>query len=176
MRAQISKPGGHRGSRPTEYIHGALPTCPEERCGALTDDEAVVTYKIRTTDFAKHNAGPWSRVVTVQRSTAVTPTAPLYMRAIHHDTGHVGLRWDKPAIPEDEAGVTYSVEASVNSGSWRSWTNFTTEGTTSRTISFADMPPVGRSTPYRFRVRATTQRTIRAVEQRDEYGTYVGCA
>ena len=152
--AQISKPGG-TGDLPTEYIHGAPATCPEQDCGALTDDEAVVTYKIRTTDFANHNAGPWSRVVTIQRSTAVTPTAPLYMRAIHHDTGHVGLRWDKPAFPEDEAGVTYSVDASVNSGSWRSWTNFTTEDTTSRTISFADMPPVGRSTPYRFRVRAT---------------------
>ena len=152
--AQISKPGG-TGNLPTEYIHGAPATCPEQDCGALTDDEAVVTYKIRTTDFASHNAGPWSRVVTIQRSTAVTPTAPLYMRAIHHDTGHVGLRWDKPAFPEDEAGVTYSVDASVNSGSWQSWTNFTTEDTTSRTISFADMPPVGRSTPYRFRVRAT---------------------
>ena len=32
----------------TEYIHGALPTCPEEHCGALTADEATVTYKIES--------------------------------------------------------------------------------------------------------------------------------
>ena len=153
---QISPPGGHTEPLDqTEYIHGALPTCPEERCGALTDDEAVVTYKIRTTDFGNHNAGPWSREVTVNRSTAVTPTAPLYMRAIHQDSGHVLLRWDEPAIPEDGAGVTYSVEASARGGAWRSWTNFTNEGPLTRTISFADMPPLGVETPYRFRVRAT---------------------
>ena len=153
---QISPPGGHTEPLDqTEYIHGALPTCPEERCGALTDDEAVVTYKIRTTDFGNDNAGPWSREVKVNRSTAVTPTAPLYMRAIHQDSGHVLLRWDEPAIPEDGAGVTYSVEASARGGAWRSWTNFTNEGPLTRTISFADMPPLGVETPYRFRVRAT---------------------
>ena len=138
-----------------EYIHGALPSCPAPRCGPLTAAEAVVTYRIRTTNNASHNAGPWSREVTVNRSTAVTPTAPLYMRAIHQDSGHVLLRWDEPAIPEDGAGVTYSVEASARGGAWRSWTNFTNEGPLTRTISFADMPPLGVETPYRFRVRAT---------------------
>ena len=70
---QISPPvvAGQPGDlTTTEYIHGALPTCPEQHCGALTEDEAVVTYKIRTTDFGNNNAGPWSREVTVRRSTA----------------------------------------------------------------------------------------------------------
>ncbi len=138
----------------SEYIHGALPSCPEDRCGALTDDEAVVTYKIRTTNYTSHNAGPWSREVTVNRSTVATPSAPLYMRAIHRDSGHVSLRWDEPAIPEDGAGVTYSVEA-MSRGGWRSFTDFTDEDAKSRTISFADMPPVGVATDYTFRVRAT---------------------
>ena len=155
---QISPPvvAGQPGDlTTTEYIHGALPTCPEERCGALTDDEATVTYKIRTTDFGNDNAGAWSRAVTVQRSTVVTPTAPLYLRARHSDTGHVDLYWDKPAFPEDEAGVTYSFQASARGGSWRNFTAFTSNGAKHRRASFADMPPVGRATEYRFRVRAT---------------------
>ena len=142
----------------TEYIHGALPTCPEQRCGALTADEATVTYKIRTTDFANHNAGPWSREVTVNRSTAATPSAPLYLRARHDADGYVELLWDKPAIPEDEAGVTYSFQAKAGGGSWRSFTAFSMcDGCSAkeRLVSFADMPPVGRATPYRFQVRAT---------------------
>ena len=138
-----------------EYIHGALPSCPEERCGALTDDEAVVTYRIRTTNYASHNAGPWSREVTVNRSTDATPTAPLYLQGTHDPDGYVDLDWTKPAFPEDEAGVTYSFQASARGGSWRSWANFTEEGQLTRKISFADMPPVGRATAYKFRVRAT---------------------
>ena len=155
---QISPPvvAGQPGDlTTTEYIHGALPTCPEQHCGALTEDEAVVTYKIRTTDFGNNNAGPWSREVTVRRSTAVTPTAPLYLRARHSETGHVDLYWDKPAFPEDEAGVTYSFQASARGGSWRNFTAFTSDGAKHRRVSFADMPPVGRATNYEFRVRAT---------------------
>ena len=141
----------------TEYIHGAPPTCPEQGCGALTADEATVTYKIRTTNYENHNAGPWSREVTVNRSTAATPTAPLYLRARHQESGHVELIWDKPTIPEDEAGVTYSFQAEAGGGSWRSFTAFSMcDGCSAkeRLISFADMPPVGRATDYRFRVRA----------------------
>ena len=77
-----------------EYVHGALPSCAEEHCGALTDDEATVTYKIRTTNYASHNAGPWSREITVNRSTATTPTAPLYLQGTHIETGHTVL--DEP--------------------------------------------------------------------------------
>ena len=155
---QISPPvvAGQPGDlTTTEYIHGALPTCAEVGCGALTDDEATVTYKIRATDFENHNAGPWSREVTVQRSTVVTPTAPLYIRARHSETGHLDLYWDKPAIPEDETGVTYSFQASARGGSWRDFTAFTSDGAKHRRVSFADMPPVGRATNYEFRVRAT---------------------
>ena len=142
----------------TEYIHGAPPTCPEQRCGALTADEATVTYKIRTTNYENHNAGPWSRDVTVQRSATATPTAPLYLRATHDADGYVELLWEKPAFPENETGVTYSFQAKAGGGSWRNFAAFSMcDGCSAneRLVSFADMPPAGRATPYRFRVRAT---------------------
>ena len=154
---QISPPvvAGQPGDlTTTEYIHGALPTCPEQHCGALTEDEAVVTYKIRTTDFGNHNAGPWSREVTVQRSVSSTPTEPLYLQGEHAETGHTVLTWTKPVFPEDDAGLTYSFQVSrTGTSGWRNFTAGTLDHV-ARTfsVSYADLQP---STSYWFRVRAT---------------------
>ena len=140
-----------------EYIHGALPSCPEEHCGALSDDEAVVTYKIRTTNYASHNAGPWSSETTVNRSTDTTPTAPLYLQGTHIETGHTVLSWTKPAFPEDEAGLTYSFQVS-RADSPSGWQNFTAgtpnEPPSPRSVkvSYGDLLP---DKEYWFRVRAT---------------------
>ena len=141
---QISPPaGGDVTDIDTEYIHGALPTCPEQNCGALTDDEATVTYKIRTTDFGNHNAGAWSREVTVQRSVSTTPTEPLYLQGEHAETGHTVLTWTKPVFPEDDAGLTYSFQVSrTGTSGWRNFTAGTLDhvARTFRTVIDINLP------------------------------------
>ena len=141
-----------------EYIHGALPSCPELDCGALGEAQAVVTYRIRTTDSenAPFPSGPWSRAVTVNRSTSTTPTAPLYLQGTNEgESGYAVLSWTKPAFPEDEAGLTYSFQASrTGTGGWRNFTaGEAVVGESKKLkVSYADLQP---DTAYWFRVRAT---------------------
>ena len=148
----------------TVFLHGSEDTCFGPSCSSLTEADSVMSYKIRTMAHGTSVPGPWSREVTVRRSTTYNPTAPIGFSLIHQDSGHAKMYWSPPVFPPDTAGVTYDIQHRAGSGRWRSLPSVA--GDTAR-VSFVDLPPVGVSMPHKFRIRTVHDRKRSAWAEAD---------